>query len=251
MGEVALLIGVILGYIVIPVLYRVFKNPSEAFLPGKKRKTVVRIALAYLLLALLPLVSNEKGFSALYITYPLLYAVLFRKQIRSFLGSHSQKVWVFFITAWLILWFDEIFAFLDMPTSGPFLVHMLSYGGYYLGYVLTMVLFRKYAYSFAQVFTIGGLQGLLIEQQLAGVMLLLSGAIFNFLALAPMAFLGHGMILAGPYLLFYEEYKDNKRPPLWRSALFFIALSIIPLVTWFLWGETLKVLGISYEIPVV
>ncbi len=147
---------------VIPALYWIFNDPSTALNSYLSQALLGGIILAYSGMAILPLLTGERFFSALFVAYPLLYAIVFRKRIR------STRIFSFrfalLILPFFLLWFEELFAVLDY--HGPVLQHFIFYLGYYVGYASVIYyLYRRWRYSFAQVLTIGGLFGVLIEQE--------------------------------------------------------------------------------------
>ncbi|MCA9460055.1 MAG: hypothetical protein KC550_05905 [Nanoarchaeota archaeon] len=110
---------------------------------------------------------------------------------------------------------------------------------------------KKYHFKFLSVLTIGGLWGVIIEQNFKGPIMLFTDP-FGFPFFALFTFLVYGFYLGGPYLLFYEEFnkKEKKEANIWNKILFFICISIIPLLTWGLWLGFLSLLGINtYIIP--
>ena len=129
--------------------------------------------------------------------------------------------------------------------------HQVSYAGFYIGLALTiLIFFRRWNYSLRQVFVVGGLWGLVIEQNFLGPQLLFSGALFEFAGFASFIFPTYALYLAGPYLLFYEEFKNDKYRTRWQSVLLFIGVSVLPVATWFLWGALMKLLGVDVSVVI-
>lgn len=232
-------------------LYWALKNPEEAFSPGVRRNTIALIVIVYVAFALFPLLYGQSSFTSLLVAYPLLYAVLFGERVRAMLGAYSEKGLILFTASFLLLWFVEVFVVLDFYPE-LLIQHLLGYAGFYLGIALTIILFyRRWRYSFSQLFTIGGLWGVIIEQEFRGPKLLLSGmtgdfeSLLNFILLAAHTFPVYGLYLTSPYLLFYEEFKGSERTSRWQSLVLFVAILIIPLLTWGIWSLVLGGLGID------
>ena len=97
------------------------------------------------------------------------------------------------------------------------------------------------------VYVIGGLWGVLIEQQFRGPSLLLSGALLDFLAFGSFIFPVYGLYLAGPRLLFQEEINTELElaPSKTMYLFLFIAVSVVPLAVWGLWNGLLTAIGID------
>lgn len=232
---------IILLWVIIWALYWALKVPEEVFVSGKKRNVIKLIAGLFFVVALIGAVSEEHAYSLLFFTYPLAYAVLFRNRLRPALADTPPKL---FVVLFVLLWVQEIFVIGD--SGNPFVTHMVFYAGYYIGIVLTIiVLYRRWSYTFKQVFIVGGLWGVLIEQNFAGPTMLLSGDIVTLLAFGPFIFVVYGLYLAGPYLLFYDVFKMRSQTHRWQTLSLFLAIVIIPLLTWFLWSGLFDMLNIS------
>ncbi len=246
--EISLLILGMLSLAVIPTLYWIFKDPSKSLNRNRSAVLLNAIILVYTGLAFFSLALGERFFSALFVAYPLFYGVVFRKRIRS-MRIFSTKFGLLLIPFFL-LWFGELFAVLDY--NGPILQHFIFYTGYYIGYALVIYFFfRRWSFSFAQVLTIGGLFGVLIEQEfmlpqffLQGISGNLEALLFFFLS-APFIFLVHGLYLAGPFLLFYEDIKVNPKAKKRQVFFLVLALLIIPLLSWGIWSLILSALEID------
>ncbi len=244
-GELSILVLEILSLAAIPTLYWIFKDPSINLNNNRSAVLLNAIILAYSGLAFFSLALGERFFSALFVAYPLFYGIVFRKRIRS-MRIFSTK-FGFLLVPFFLLWFGELFAVLDY--NGPILKHFVFYIGYYIGYALVIFFFyRRWSFSFAQVLTIGGLFGVLIEQEfmlpqffLQGISGNLEALLFFFLS-APFIFLVHGLYLAGPFLLFYEDIKVNPKAKKHQVFFLCIALLIIPLLSWGIWSLFLSAL---------
>lgn len=246
--ELNLLFLGIVSFTTIPALYWIFRDPEKLQDSWFFKTILGAIILTFTSFALFPLLMGERFFSALFVAYPLLYAVVFRKWIRS-TKIFSTKFALLFLP-FLLLWFGELFAVLDY--HGPILQHFIFYAGYYIGYVVVIYLFyHRWRFSFAQVLTISGLFGMLIEQEfmlpkffLQGISGNLEALLFLFLT-APFIFLAHGMYLASPFLLFYDRIKANPKANKRHVFLLFVAILTIPLLAWGIWTMILGALGID------
>ena len=235
------------------LLFWAFRRPEEIIVPGRKKTVVLFIALFYIVLALMPFLEGKgEGLYNFFVAYPLLYAVVFRSSVKRIFQPHASKWFFLFSIIFLLLWIEEI------PLAVSYVIdgvgeyqnwisvwrHLVSYAGFYMGLALTTVLFfRRWNYSPAQIFTVGGLWGLVIEQNFLGPQLLFSGAVLEFIAFASFIFPTYGLYLIGPYVLFYEEFKSEKPKIKWQSALLFVGVFVLTLAMWFLFGVLLKLIG--------
>ncbi len=184
----------------------------------------------------------------MFVAYPLLYAAGFRNRIRA-ARIFSTRLALFFLPFFL-LWFEELFAVLDY--HGPVLQHFVFYLGFYVGIASVIYFFyRGLQFSFAQLFTIGGLWGLLIEGEFMFPEMFMQGiagdteSLFAFTLAAPFVFITYGLYLAGPFLLFYEEIAVNRPAGVRNVAALFVAAVTVPLLTWGIWTAILGWLGIE------
>lgn len=243
-------------------LYWAFKNPEETFSRGGRRKTIIFIVILYTAFAFLPFLGKGSALFSLLIAYPLLYAVVLRSSLRKILTPFFSRRWfLLLIPIFLLLWVAEIPVALDyiinqvgpsgIPASGysgldSILRHLISYVGFYVGVALVIVLsYNRWRFSLPQVFTAGGLWGILIEQQFKGSSLIFSGAFFEFLLFAAFVFPTYGLYLAGPRLLFHEEFRTSGKENKLQSVFLFIAISTIPLLTWGIWSIFLSFLHVD------
>jgi len=90
---------------------------------------------------------------------------------------------------------------------------------------------------------VGGLWGVLVEQQYAGPKMLASGAVVEALAFGLYIFPVYGLYLAAPRLLFFEEFSLSRRTSRWQSIWLFLGISVLPLASWLLWSAILGKLG--------
>src|SRR3989344_2118817 len=173
---------------IIVLLFWVFRQPENIIIPGRKKKIVLFIALFYITLALLPFLEGKGGgFYYLFVAYPLFYAVIFRNSLRKIFQPFASRWFLLFPIIFFLLWIIEI------PLSTGYVIdgvggyknwisvwnHQVSYAGFYIGLALTiLIFFRRWNYSLRQVFVVGGLWGLVIEQNFLGPQLLFSGALF-------------------------------------------------------------------------
>ncbi len=228
-------------------MYWAFKKPEAAFVRGWPRRIIALIIAVFIVLTV-----SSLSYWLLFIPYPLLCAVFLRKWIRRIPGTEPTRWWAVFLLVIPLLWVEEIFVILLY--RGPFIGHMVSYFGFYVGLSLVFVLFRRLLFSFAQVMTIGGILGVIIEQHYKGPELLYqaitsggAAAWSALIAFVPFTFGVYGLYLAAPYLLFYEELKTNSAHKwLLKSVIVQIALIVIPLATWAAWSFILRLFGITF-----
>lgn len=238
--------------LVILLCYWALWQPERAFGRGWRRRALWLVVAGYGLLVALAATGPQPFYSLLFIVYPLLYGVLLRRPVRALLRRVVAKPVGRFVVVFGLLWFSELFAALDIADRDPVGRHMIVYIGFYVGLALVIVwAYNHWRYSFAALFTIGGLWGVLVERQFAGTMMLASGNIPTFLVFASLIFGVYGFFLAGPYLLFYEEFSANPRRSRWQQVALFIAVAVIPLVTWALWSLLLAALGFDTTVLVV
>lgn len=129
---------------------------------------------------------------------------------------------------------------------------MIFYVGFYAGLALVVRYFyQRWSFSFGQVFTVGGMLGLLIEQEFLlpkYFFQALSGNRDAFMALiftAPFIFIVYSLYLATPLLIFYEETRDKKKATKRHMLLFYVAIVIMPLLSWGIWDGIITGLGID------
>lgn len=244
-------------------LFWVFKDPRAVIVRGKKRSLIVFIALLYAVIAFLPFMEGKSACYHFFVTYPLLYVLILRTFARQFLLSIFNKK---FLAVFLfsLLWVQEIPVVMDYMINGtgkfvegteiPIVYagifslgkHLIGYAGFYMGMALTIIFFyKRWQYSLRQVFTVGGFWGVLIEQQFLGPVILFSGAFLDFFFFATFVFMTYGLYLAGPYLLFYEEFQHAGQRGKGNPVFLFIAIVIIPLLTWGIWSILLGIFNIG------
>jgi hypothetical protein len=238
-NDLGMLILSMISWIVLPMLYRIFKDPTRVLSGKYSRRGLKAIILVYAGFAIIALLLGGRFYSSLFVAYPLLYSVVSRDRIRSTWLFSSR--FAMFIIPFCLLWFEEIFAVLDY--YGVIIPHFIHYIGYYLGYAFVIrYFFRRWSFSFAQVMTIGGLFGLLIEGEFMMPQLFLQGlsgspeSLLYALIAAPFIFITHGFYLAGPYLLFHEEINQNPNANKRQIGFLSIAILVIPLLMWGIWS---------------
>jgi len=234
------------------IFYWTLSQPERAFTRGLRRSVLWLVVSGYMLFILLAATGTQPFYSLLFIVYPLLYGVLLRRPVRALLLRFVRTFAGRFVLLFILLWFSELFAALDIADRDPIGRHMIVYIGFYVGLaaVLTFFLWR-WRFGFIGLFTTGGLWGLLVERQFAGVNMLLSGDIFGFLTFASVILPVYGFYVAGPWLMFYEELQAHRRPQNRVYFLLFLALAIIPLITWFIATLILNALGFDTTVLVV
>ncbi len=240
---------VLLGAISYPTIFTlfwIFKDSTEksCFSTG----ALWAIILTYTGISFLALTAGSRFFSALFVAYPLFLVTVFRERIRRS-RLFSSRFGLFWI-AFLFLWFEEVFVILDYQDPG--LAHLIFYVGFYAGLALVVQYFyKRWDFSFAQVFTIGGLLGLLIEQEFLipkYFVQVLTGSGDAFMALiftAPFVFIVYGMYLAAPLLIFYEDMREKKKATKRHALLLYVAIVIVPLLVWGIWDGLITSLGID------
>jgi len=245
------LIYIIFGLVIV-ICYWALWQPERAFRRGWRRWLLWLVVIGYTAFAALAANGEKPFFSPLFVVFPLLYGVLLRDVVRRifsrFMPSHIGR----YVVIFLLVWFSEIFAGLDIASYDPIGRHMLVYIGFYIGLALVVTFFlTRWRFTFPALFTVSGLWGLLVEQQFLGSKMLLSGNITGFLIFASIIIPVYGFYMAGPYLLSYEEWSTNPRTSRWQYILLFIALTVIPFVTWAIWTILLKLLGADTTVYIV
>jgi hypothetical protein len=94
--------------------------------------------------------------------------------------------------------------------------------------------YRRYRFSAQQTFCVGGLWGVLVEQQFASPKLLLAGQVAGAVGFALYIAPVYGLYLAAPRLLFFEEFNCSDRVSRWQSVWLFVTISVLPLAVWLL-----------------
>jgi len=245
------MIQIIFGLVII-LCYWALWQPEKAFKRGWRRSTLWLIVLGYGSLSLLAATGTKSFWSLGFIIFPILYAVLLRDSVRRLITRIKHSSIGRFSVVFVLIWFSEIFAALDIASYDPLRRHMIVYIGFYVGQALVIVFFlTRWRYTFPLLFTVGGLWGVLVERQFAGTTMLVSGNIFGFLTFASIIFPVYGFYLAGPYLLFYEEWSTNPHTSRWQNVLLFVSVAVFPLVTWTLWTALLGWLGLDTKVFVV
>jgi hypothetical protein len=142
----------------------------------------------------------------------------------------------------LLLWFEETWVIVD--SRSPPLRHYVHYFGFYAGMTATILwLYTRYRYTALQAFVVGGLWGVLVEQQWKGPKTLLSGAVVEALTFGLYVFPVYGLYLAAPRLLFFEEFSASKRTSRWQAIWLLLAITVLPLVSWAISSAILQAAG--------
>ena len=218
-----------------------FSRPQETFRPGRRYWGVLAIVILHVLLALLSLTGEKSSLSELFVAYPLIWSVLLRDRIRGLLAGPAS-VWLMGTAICLLLWFEETWVIVDHRS--PPVQHYIHYFGFYFGVAATILWFYyRYRYTALQTFVVGGLWGVLVEQQFAGPKLLASGAIVQALGFGLYIFPVYGLYLAAPRLLFFEEFSRSSRTSRWQGMWLFLGIAVLPLATWLLWSAILQAFG--------
>lgn len=236
----------------IAIFYWALRQPERAFVPGWRRRILWLITLAICTLVLFAAATEQPGYSLLFVAYPILYGVLLRHRIRALFTRWLHARLGRFVLVFLLLWFSELFAALDIADRDPVGRHMIAYVGFYVGLALVITFaLPRWRYGFAALYTVGGLWGITVERQFAGIQLLMAGDLVSFFAFASLIFSVYGLYAAGPYLLMYEEWGGARPEPRWRHLLLFVLLAVIPLVVWGIFNLVLAGLGFDVSVLVV
>ncbi len=236
----------------IPIFYWALAQPERAFVPGWRRRSLWIITFAICALVLFAATTEQPGYSLLFVAYPILYSVLLRRRVRAlfarWIGSRVGK----FAFVFLLLWFSELFAAFDIADRDPVGRHMVAYIGFYVGLALIITFaIPRWRYGFSALYTIGGLWGITVERQFAGIQMLAAGDLISFFMFASLIFSVYGLYAAGPYLLLNEEWSGERPAPRWRHVLLFILLALVPLVAWGIFNLILAGLGFDVSVLVV
>jgi len=246
--EIILLLLGFISLITLPMLYWLFREPENVLVSPRRRAVLWAIVLAYAGVMVLALLVGVRFFSALFVAYPLFYLLLGKRWMGE-KRPFSPPI-ALFIIPFFLLWFGELFAVLDY--NGPILPHFTFYLGFYAGIALVFAFFNgRWQFSLLQLFTIGGLWGVLIEQNFLFPALFLQaimgdgGAFFTILFSALFVFIIYGLYLAAPFLLLYERVEANPRAGKRPAVFLFIAIVIVPLLVWGVWNWLLTALGMD------
>ncbi len=237
------MLGVVLAFKLptIMILAWVFRNPEESFHPGRRYLGVLTIVVVHILLALLSLTGEKSSLSEMFVAYPLICSVLLRDRLRR-LVPIPASIWFMALGICLFLWFEETCVIVDHHS--PPLRHYVHYFGFYLGLTATILwLYTRFRYTALQTFLIGGLWGVLIEQQWKGPSLLVSGNIVEALTFGLYIFPVYGLNLVAPRLLFFEEFSMASRASRWQGLWLFLGITVLPLVSWAIWSAVLQGAG--------
>ena len=177
----------------------------------------------------------------MFVAYPLIWSVLLRNRIRRLLPIPAS-LWLMGVVICLLLWFEETWVIVDH--FSPPLRHYVHYLGFYVGVTATIVwLYSRYRFTALQTFVVGGIWGVLVEQQFAGPKMLASGAMVQAMIFGIYVFPVYGLYLAAPRLLFFEEFSRSDRVSRWQGLWLFLTISVLPLATWAAWSAMLQAWG--------
>jgi hypothetical protein len=219
----------------------VFLYPEESFHLGRRYWGVLGIVAVHILLALLSLTGEKSCLAEMFIAYPLIWSVLLRDRLRR-LVPIPASFWLMAVGMCLLLWFEETWVIVDHRS--PPLRHYIHYFGFYLGVTATILwLYTRYRYTALHAFTVGGLWGILVEQQFAGPKMLATGAVVEALSFGLYIFPVYGLYLAAPRLLFFEEFSRSTRVSRWQGLWLFLGITVLPLGSWAIWSAGLQAAG--------
>jgi len=223
------------------ILAWAFRRPEESLQRGRRYWWVFAVAIVHILLALLSLTGEKSSVAEMFVAYPLIWSVLLRNRLRSLLPVHAS-FWLMGMVICLLLWFEETWVIVDHRSAA--LRHYVHYFGFYLGVTATIVwLYRRCRYSVQETFFVGGLWGVLVEQQFAGPKMLVAGKVVEAAGFARYVLPVYGLYLAAPRLLFFEEFSKSDRVGRLHDLWLFIAISVLPLAVWLLWSALLQAGG--------
>ena len=223
------------------ILAWVFLHPEESFHLGRRYWGVFTVVAVHILLALLSLTGEKSSLSEMFIAYPLIWSVLLRDRLRRLLPIPAS-FWLMAVGICLLLWFEETWVIVDHRS--PPLRHYVHYFGFYAGMAATIVwLYTRYRFTALQTFVVGGLWGVLVEQQFDGPKMLASGAVVEALTFGLYIFPVYGLYLAAPRLLFFEEFSLSNRTSRWQGLWLFLGITVLPLVSWAIWSAGLQAAG--------
>jgi hypothetical protein len=223
------------------ILAWAFRHPEESFHLGRRYWGVFTVVAVHILLALLSLTGEKSNLSEMFVAYPLIWSVLLRDRLRR-LVPIPASIWLMAVGICLLLWFEETWVIVDHRS--PPLRHYVHYFGFYAGMAATIVwLYTRYRYTALQTFVVGGLWGVLVEQQWKGPKMLVSGAVVEALTFGLYIFPVYGLYLAAPRLLFFEEFSRSSRTSRWQGLWLFLGITVLPLVSWAIWSAGLQAAG--------
>jgi hypothetical protein len=223
------------------ILAWVFRHPEESFHFGRRYWGVFAVVAVHILLALLSLTGEKSSLSEMFVAYPLIWSVLLRDRLRR-LVPIPASIWLMAVAICLLLWFEETWVIVDYRSPPP--RHYIHYFGFYFGITATILwLYIRFRYTALQTFVVGGLWGVLVEQQWMGPKLLVSGNVVEALTFGLYIFPVYGLYLVAPRLLFFEEFSVSSRTNRWQGLGLFLGIAVLPLVSWAIWSAVLQAAG--------
>jgi len=247
-------IALFIYFLTAPLLYWAFGQDKDIFSSRKTKRVIFTLVVLYTIISLFSIPEGGGLHQFGFIAFPLLYAIIFREQLRSVLKPREDRWPLIYTTIFILLWIEEGMLAIDHVIGGIYsgldsiLLHLLGYSGFYFGVTLTMLFFyRRFNFSLRQTFIIGGIWGLVVEQEHLGLKILFSGNILDFIIFASFILPVYGLFLTGPRLLFGEEFNEIKNTNKWQAIVLFLAIFIIPLITWYFSGLIYSALGINFN----
>ncbi len=207
------------------------------------------ISLVYGMAALFSLTFEKTALSMLFIVYPIMVLAFLKHPIRKLLGTKANSVFIRMMVNFVLLIFMETFVSIDeYGRIEP--SHYLFFIGFYLGLVISIeIIFMKWKWLPRQVFILGGLWGVLIEQNFLVPLMLLTLNLIGIIFVAPFIFLTYSFYTLLPFLLFQDVY-SGADPVSGKSFMVsYIVLVLMPLIVWFIVSAIEIGLGLRYPPP--
>ncbi len=241
-------------YLTIPVLFWVFREGNGFLEDAKKRRVLQALTIAYGVAALVPMFGGTgDGMYLFFVALPLLY-VLFQRTIRRVCSFFVQSPIYVAVPVFLLLALEETLLTIGyrLDAIAPYtawsgiLLHLISYTGFYAGLTVVIIFFhRRYQFSAWQTLIVGGLWGILVEQQFKGPLLFMAGDFVNLFAFVPFIFLTYGLYILWPKFVFGDTLHGVVPATRLHMVYFWIAVSVIPIASWLLWVYLLGFAGYS------
>ena len=232
------------------------KQPENIWKLGKIRWGFLILCIIYTIIAFGPVMAKDDSSRSLYhifFIWPVLYSILFKERIKKIFGKLLNTTLGKCVATFIILIPMEAFLAIDYIRThyvqnygvekfihytgvNAIFQHLYVFTGLYIGFALVIVLYGlKAKITPSQGFLVGGLLGIIVEQQFLIPKLLFSGNIITLLSVGSWTFLTYGWYIAGPILFFYDSSSNKNglsKKQLWIFAILFFT---VPFISWFLW----------------